>query len=557
MKKIVTSLFAVLILVGIGNAKPAETKYELALINAAKEGNAAQVRGLLEAGTDPNVTDKDGNTPLIYAAKENLAAVDMLLFAGADVNAKGEYGITPLINSFSIFGPEANAIRQRLLKAKADVNAIMYVRVGVEARDRAWGASTAGEYDFQYHRDADQRESDYPVYGSATALSFAAASNDVSAVEMLLKNGANVNIALMHPVLHTAIYSKRPNSTKIVELLLKAGADPWQGGAGADAYLTNRYKKEGLPSAKWAAFDALHACNDVGVTDADNKKALIEKAMATPTGKQQKLDKKLLAAARKGNAKQVKKLLEQGANPNSRGSYGETPLTENIDGNKVNVEVVQALLDAGANPNARYGIKYETPLMLAMCPKDMSAQKVEPILDKGMDVRTQVVKTLLSKGADVNARNRSYSTALYYCDESEGLEKTKLLIKAGADVNARNMYGRTPLFDANAEKIQLLVKAGADVNARDYEGFSALFAPSLFPKKYDDRIEALQTYGVKLTPYEKQQMPLQKQIFEKHLAMYEAIPTNEGSGLGQILLQGLLNAANDTANYAINNAGKF
>ena len=47
MKKLVTSLFAVLLLVGVGNAKQATTQYERALINAAKEGNASQVRGLL------------------------------------------------------------------------------------------------------------------------------------------------------------------------------------------------------------------------------------------------------------------------------------------------------------------------------------------------------------------------------------------------------------------------------------------------------------------------------------------------------------------------------
>ena len=65
MKKILFATLLAVLCVGV-QAKEATTKYELALINAAKEGNAAQVRGLLEAGTDPNITDKDGNTPLIY-----------------------------------------------------------------------------------------------------------------------------------------------------------------------------------------------------------------------------------------------------------------------------------------------------------------------------------------------------------------------------------------------------------------------------------------------------------------------------------------------------------
>ena len=153
MKKILVSAVALLILVGIGNAKPAETKYELALINAAKEGNASQVRGLLEAGTDPNVTDEAGNTPLIYGAKESAAIVDMLLYAGADVNAKGENGITALINSFSVLGPEANTIRTRLLKAKPDVNAVMYVPVAELTRDRMWGHMPCGENFLHYHKN--------------------------------------------------------------------------------------------------------------------------------------------------------------------------------------------------------------------------------------------------------------------------------------------------------------------------------------------------------------------------------------------------------------------
>ena len=121
MKKILVSVVALLTLVGVGNAKPAETKYELALINAAKEGNAAQVRGLLEAGTDPNVTDIKGNSPLIYAAQKDLASVDMLLYAGADINQADNDGITPLFVSV-LYSP-AN-IRARFLKEKYNPNAV-------------------------------------------------------------------------------------------------------------------------------------------------------------------------------------------------------------------------------------------------------------------------------------------------------------------------------------------------------------------------------------------------------------------------------------------------
>ena len=69
-------------------------------------------------------------------------------------------------------------------------------------------------------------------------------------------------------------------------------------------------------------------------------------------------------------------------------------------------------------------------------------------------------------------------------------------------------------------------------------------------------------HGAKLTPYEKRLLPIMQQRWQLNLttpsesAQQEAENRNSG-GLGQILLQGLSNAAQDTANFAIQNAGKF
>ena len=514
MKKLVISLFAVLLLVGVGNAKVASTQYERALINAAKEGNASQVRGLLEAGTDPNVTDEHGNTPLIYGAKESAAIVDMLLYAGADVNAKGENGITALINSFAVAGPEANTIRTRLLKAKPDVNAVVRVRAGDEARMTNWAFYSHGQWD-QWGYTPGLGPWNHPINGSATALSFAVASDDISAVEMLLKNGADVNVALFHPVLHTAIYSNKPNSTKIVEMLLKAGADPWQ------------YAERGIETIQIFDFDTAR------FVDRNKKRDLIASAIYSLTS-QNKLDKKLLTAAKKGKLEQVKKLLEQGANPNARNNKGNTPLMENIENKKTNMDVIQALLDAGANPN------------------------IHPAGYVPLYTKVEIAQKLLKAGADINTRNRSYSTALFpSASWKSHKELTQLLLKAGADVNVRNMYGQTPLFGANAETAQVLIDAGADVNARDYEGLSALFVASV--NKDDDsaqKARLLRKHGASLTSHEQRQLVLAKQRVEQAIAEYDAKHSNDSS-LGQTLMQGLLNAAEDTANFAINNAGKF
>lgn len=74
---------------------------------------------LLEHGADPNIADKDGLTPLMYAAgKGRLDLVKTLLAHGADVNAKGAYGITA--SQLAIGDDVIAALNEARKKSKAD-----------------------------------------------------------------------------------------------------------------------------------------------------------------------------------------------------------------------------------------------------------------------------------------------------------------------------------------------------------------------------------------------------------------------------------------------------
>lgn len=67
------------------------------LHDAVRQGDATEVKNLLDKGADPNHRDKEGNTPLFGAAilgKND--ALKILLACGADVNAINHYGSTPL-----------------------------------------------------------------------------------------------------------------------------------------------------------------------------------------------------------------------------------------------------------------------------------------------------------------------------------------------------------------------------------------------------------------------------------------------------------------------------
>ncbi len=79
-------------------ARPGADEYErTALHQAALEGDADRVLGLLRAAADPNAQDDDGWTALHFAAQARAAScVRALLTAGARVDPRDRHGNTPL-----------------------------------------------------------------------------------------------------------------------------------------------------------------------------------------------------------------------------------------------------------------------------------------------------------------------------------------------------------------------------------------------------------------------------------------------------------------------------
>ncbi len=70
------------------------------LPKAARDGDLARLRSLLDAGADPNQRDGNGNRPLVEAvAAGHAAAARLLLAAGANPNLTSAGGRTPLIEA--------------------------------------------------------------------------------------------------------------------------------------------------------------------------------------------------------------------------------------------------------------------------------------------------------------------------------------------------------------------------------------------------------------------------------------------------------------------------
>jgi ankyrin repeat protein len=90
---------AALLAAAVATAQPASSSDKAdALSAAARKGDAAAVKALLDEGVDVNTKYRYGVTVLIYACDHgNLDVVKLLLDRGADVNVKDSfYGATPL-----------------------------------------------------------------------------------------------------------------------------------------------------------------------------------------------------------------------------------------------------------------------------------------------------------------------------------------------------------------------------------------------------------------------------------------------------------------------------
>ena len=174
----------------------------------------------------------------------------------------------------------------------------------------------------------------------------------------------------------------------------------------------------------------------------------------------------LSAAARRGDAAAVRKLLDEGVDPNTKFRYDVTALTYACDHG--HLEVVKVLLDHGADVNVKDTFYGSTPLALAISP----AQKKKP-------EHTEIAKLLLAKGAQ--GKDEALSSAVSDGDaaltrvilDSGGVPAAALsdaLENAGAQgkgelVTLLQRAGAKPFDDFKIDEPQLARYAGAYQNA--------------------------------------------------------------------------------------------
>jgi Ankyrin repeats (3 copies)/Ankyrin repeat len=156
-------------------------------------------------------------------------------------------------------------------------------------------------------------------------------------------------------------------------------------------------------------------------------------------------------AVQKNDARAVKALLAEGADPNAKNIVGRPLLIEAAK--RGYHDIVRALLDKGAHPNARSEddltallaaaeaghVETVRALLASKADIDLPRERglirgTTPLIAAASAGKAEVVKVLLEKGANVNAKMEVSGnlTALYLAREGKYPEVVRLLKEAGA-----------------------------------------------------------------------------------------------------------------------------
>lgn len=156
------------------------------LLFAAREGCAACIAELIEAGADPDLPDPDEITPLLIALlNARFDAAAELIEAGANVNKWDWWGRTPL---YAAIDYNTLPTGGRFDRPSADVTA------GIEIIGRLLEAGANPNPQLKllppYRNVLDDRGADPLITIGTTPLIRASKGGDVAAVELLLEHGA-------------------------------------------------------------------------------------------------------------------------------------------------------------------------------------------------------------------------------------------------------------------------------------------------------------------------------------------------------------------------------
>jgi ankyrin repeat protein len=335
------------------------------LFAAARRGDVAALGALLGAHPDAlEARDEPYRWTLLHAAAQNgsLAAVDLLLSRGLDVNAR-ERGDNTYAMHWAAAAGHLDVVR-RLADAGGDV-----VGRGDDHELEVIGWATCWEgCDDDAHRAVAEflisRGAQHHIF-SAIAMNLAVevqniVARDRSALNKRMSRNEN-NQSPLH-------FAARMNRPAMIALLLELGADPLvvdSGGQTIASYaMSTDVDRDAMiairtmTAAELRSADRGHRSARSNALDLIAALALGDWAIAARLiqGKPEVIDASgaLHLMAKRSDARAVKWLLDNGANPNARWAHWDADVTPlHMAAWSGAVDVARLLLEAGADPRAR------------------------------------------------------------------------------------------------------------------------------------------------------------------------------------------------------------
>ena len=445
------------------------------LADVVERGDTAAIRTFLGQHANVNLTQVDGSTALLWAARnDDLKAAELLLGAGADAKIANRYGITPLSEAAS---NGSGAMVELLLKSGADANSTLPEGDTVLMLAAKTGMPDAVKSLLDHGAKVNAKED----WHGETALMLAAGENHAAVLKLLIERGADVNA--------TATHIEIPDMKK----------GPGQ--------VFSVYPAGGLTALMEAA---RNNCYEAAQALLDGK--------ANPNVKSpQKLSAAMIAILN-GHWDLAKLLIDRGSDVND----GSLPLAADVRNldflrpeqgrleTATALDVIKDMLAKGVKVDStlpgpipvlhNFGTNVKGPVdstALYRAAKASDVTVMQLLIEKGADAKLKAKDetTALHAAVGIGAPNVMGDAALKAPPASQVIAALQILVDHGADVNAVDGSGMTPMHGAAQkgldEVVQYLADHGAKLDTKDKRGRTPLDIANGVAGKGKDNDEAM------------------------------------------------------------------